>query len=282
MCTYPGDSDGKRLARLHIYETMQKLWLRCPSSKAAHALSLTGDAGEVGALRYLLKYEPQRVHLVDSNPQAAKYQTRWPRARWVTAKVEQYLGRTPAPFNFIHLDYTGWPKREEYRAVEAAGRCTVPGGFVVLAFHRGREHGEYRNVLRHDSNEPALSGLPAFDRSRFSAYHEQFANRLSRSGRFVRSFMLRYDSGSTPMGVIAYQHVPLTEETSELMFARKKTDYVRDIPDDKSTRRALRVKALDLKNQGRSYEQIEAILHVPKGTVTAWLAHQTRGTYDRE
>lgn len=281
---YPGDSDAKRLARINIYERMRTLkrLVLMPKIKG-HALTLTGfEAAEIGCIKHYLDCIANRTHFVDLDARSIANKTKWPSANWAVGRVEDYLSRQDSVFQMIHLDYMGHPGESQYRATELAGYRTVPGGFVVCAFMRGREKPQ-RLAEFTQTKASNFDDLPHIDNKRFSLYDFEFRQRLSRSGnRFLSTGVVRYDSGLTPMGVLMYQHVPLEQQTPEYTAAHNSLMKIQTIRDDEKTRRELRVKALQLKGEGKTYTQIQQILHVPKGTVMAWLAHQTRGTYQEE
>lgn len=281
---YPGDSDAKRLARINIYERMRTLKrLSACSTGKGHALTLTGfEAAEIGCIQHYLDCTAKRAHFVDTDYRSLENKVKWPTANWAAEPVEKYLRTKDSVFQMIHLDYMGHPGPSQYRATELAGYKTIPGGFVVCAFMRGREKqtrlAEFMKTPLRD-----FRALPLIDSKRFNLYDSEFRGRLARSGnRFLLTSALRYDSGATPMGVLMYQHVPLERQLPEYTQARDSLTRVQTIRDDDNTRRELRVKALQLKSEGMSYAQIQKILHVSKGTVMAWLAHQTRGTYQEE
>jgi len=50
--------------------------------------------------------------------------------------------------------------------------------------------------------------------------------------------------------------------------------------DDKTDKTKLREKIFQLQDQGVASPEIARRLRVPEGTIAAYLAHRTRGTYD--
>jgi hypothetical protein len=88
---------------------------------------------------------------------------------------------------------------------------------------------------------------------------------------------LLYDSGVSPMGVMLAMRVPVglrTENLRERVYQK-----LRPIPFECGAE--IRQKALNLRKGGMPGDVVASIFNVPPGKLSAWLAHDTMGTYDK-
>lgn len=288
---YGGETHAKRIARLRLYQQVQGLWRYLYPHYRSRVLVLTGDdAAEYGGLRWLLNVQASRVVFCDKKPESAKVaHQRWPQAETFRGDIRDALDNLDEELGFLNLDLCGGKgdfDRVGNDALVKAGRMCAMGGVVAYSFIRGREGGSFLKDLQDGAFVgPAnrIPGLSPMDENRFCAYSMWCEAALGVGRRhFERVFMCKYDGGVTPMGVVAFQRIDPTNYSREHeLYIRETTARVEDIPDHDIPHR-MRVLAFSLFNKGYTTSEIVGdILNVNPGTIAAWKAHETRGTYNQ-
>lgn len=280
---YLGESDAKRLARLMLYQRVAELQPSIPKSRQ-HVLTLCGpQPAEIGCLRYLHELAPSQVTLVDTNPKGLEEaHTAWPGVNTHHGPIDEALDHTKRGVSFMNLDFMGYVNDDRLATVSKASKYMLPGGIVSYTFFRGREapgKAHWNQVLETPTTREG-SSLPALDEKRFVYNCKALQENLGPT--YEPIFMLRYDarhevkhSRHSPMGVLALQNV---DSGGAQMRATQSMAGIKNGRLDKPDT-WLRYKALALIHLGKTAREVEAMINVPVGTIAAWKAHETRGTY---
>lgn len=303
MHGYIGETDAKRIARAQLYRRIASL--QAPAERReGMAVVLAGpDAGEVGCLKHVLRVRPWQVLFVDNRETEglAKARRQWPGVHTYCGDILDALQNLQAPLFFANLDFMGYLNDHRRRTVEAAGRLLKARGVLSYTFFRGREapgRGNWdalRSIRTHRrrariGNQSARD-MPTWDERRMIGYTQEIQS-LMGGTQAEPIFMLRYDSKSAerkerhaPMAVLAFQHMPAGLRTAEWEAALSTT------PNEGSRGGSLPRKHLDeaLRNQALAYlhegwncKEVAELMTLPVGTIMAWKAHETRGTYEGE
>lgn len=291
MARYPGESEGKKAARLLLYTT-----------SIFHLIGVQGDvltlsgpeASEYAPLRILTRITGGRVIMADTDPAAAAA------ARSTGADVVHHgcvvdlmrslrvQGRRLA---FVHLDFMGHAGTLVSSALTAASRCLAPGGVVAVTFLRGRESAsvfQNRHAAAIASTIERPGSISAAEGARAVRWNDALVGglippRLHEMGmgavrfygatdRHLREIVnLRYFSVNSPMGVIAVKRIDAPSGTGckiDNSCAVYKT--CKSVRDDVT---ALFGSPLDCP---LGLDLIAAATGVSRGTIAAWKAVKTR------
>lgn len=302
---YPGDTLAKRTARTLLYRRAVRLWQAVGVNKIQGlVVTLAGlDAPEVGAIRYFLRHPPEKTLFVDTDKRALDaVQEQWPQARTWHGPVKEVLEASKEnEISFLNLDFMGNFTEEVSDTFKAAAKKVEPGGIVSYTFKRGRESRftpRWTEIVDRvnqalDATPSVAASLPKYmsrermDAFRFLGYLGLIRERLG--SHFDPIFAVRYHTrreghAGSPMGVLAVQNTSnVKDKASWLRVAssftceeeRRQEIPVRHNIEDVHVFREI---ALDLSGTMSSRE-ISEFLRIPIGTIAAWLAHQTRGTY---
>lgn len=271
---YIKETDGKRIARLLQY----KLMLYRRISPFSKSLVLCGpEAGEAGCLKHLLNIEAQEAFFADWREQTGlkRASNQWAGVRCHYGDVKDVL-ESEKDFSFINLDLMGHFQESTRKLVALAGHRILPWGFFFYTFFRGREWGWRRRELMEMQGD-------SLDENRLVKNSVEITKALG--SKFEPVFSLLYQSNEpgrtirhSTMGVLGFQRtggahlikLPMWNEgcstgmlTGEPVGLRKRVSF----------------EAVGLRSGGLRSKQISEVLNVESGTVAAWLAHSTRGTY---
>jgi hypothetical protein len=300
---YAGETDAKRVVRYQLYRRVNDL-LPGPLKETGAVLALAGPrTGELGCLRHLLGVKSTQVTLAESDPAHYKglafAKRRWRGVRTYFGNIAEPLHKLQQPVSFLHLDMMGYLKNTDERLLRLAGHHVGPGGIVAYTFSRGREHPAHqiskhlrahgarwkriRDTEGHKRKESAAVTVQK-DAQRVQVYCSRIQQLLG-GPQWELIFLLRYSGHRVPMCVVAFQNAPRDIRTTQWQKAYEwiptegaRGETVTKVGADEK----LRAAALDLMYQQKTSQEIAAILNVPMGTVAAWRAHLTRGTYDME
>lgn len=226
MAKYPGESEGKRGARLVLYLAST---IALEGRVVGDVLTLAGPgASEYEALRYLAKRTSGQVFMADTDASCVSVAKRAGADRVHHGCVVDLLAaarKSGRRFAFIHLDFMGHVTGTVMSALTAASRALSPGGVVAVTFLRGREMSwgaGQRNAMWHA--QEIATGRPASitlaESARMSRWYQALVGGLapprlseiengsvsfygSRNKYLHKIADIRYSSGHSPMGVIA-------------------------------------------------------------------------------
>jgi hypothetical protein len=289
----PPDTDEKRLARFYLYRKVRHLW-EVGDPLTGCAVVLAGDeASEIGCLRYYLKREPETTYFVDVDKAGLDLATSlWKGVRTFHGSISDAIPQIEDSFAFVNLDFCGFMREEIIQSLAGlAGKIPVYG-VVSYTFLRSRE-GAYTPgwEVAQDLATDIMEKDPRFkkfeknspewlDAVRFLGYTEILRRQLGKT--FEPVFRLRYTGGRrSNMGMVALQNVPPFAKTpawrKEVSTARsfeEKSGVI--LGDDLALK--IRDLALTLTDVFPTKE-VAQILHIPRGTMAAYQANKTRGTY---
>lgn len=289
------DTDHKRLARFYLYRRIKRLW-KAGGAPTGQALVLAGDeASEIGCLRDYLGRKGEDTHFIDvAKNGLGVVEKEWPEAQTFFGQLEDAIISLRGDISLINLDFCGYLKEEVVKSIEAAADKIVDRGIVAYTFVRDREHfltPNWQNVQDRAKefikNEPQYKDLVPespnhLDTVRFLGYSEILRSLLGED--FTLIFTMRYGVPlkQRNMGIVALQKMPthlrVPAWRKELMKHLSSEERTGTISNHTDLRERLRQIAMNLTDT-LSPKQVAAILHLPIGTLAAWQAHKTRGTY---
>lgn len=306
---YHGETDAKRIVRLDCY--LRAAELIAGSTSARHqlygiqpcwAVTLCGpDAAELGAFKHLLKWPARQSAFVDmdSNPSGLrKAEKNWDNVKTINDTLYNAIRLIKGPIAFIHLDFMGHISSDVETSLHLIRPRIPRGGVVMVTSLRGREtvNTPHWKEAQNRISWPALVASPDFIRrtkafgwtnprlavARAAGYaneHLQILNgadtgRFSvfqKRGMFWCERIYEYQGGPSPMVVHFYRRTDLSLFKNEAMLYRLRCN---------GEQAAMQVRSQVLRMMDLSTEEISEIMNIPRGTVAAWRAHGTRGTYD--
>lgn len=284
---YPGETDAKRLARLAVYERVLRLQ-PAETRVTGQAIVLAGpDAGEIGALRYFLNWEPTNCWFVENT-----YRTGIQRVKRYLPKANTHFGDIESvvdhvgPISFLNLDIMGYIEKEEEEIFRLARPHITDWGMVFCSFYRGRERRGTNLRTFLDSFQ-----RPTLEENRVAAYTQRIQSILGWD--FVPVFSLAYNAkhgwqkGShTAMGILGFQKVPRRSLISKRYWnwlAETPVMFGGEVPTDRMMQRSyLRVEALNLRMMGFDAANTSSILNTHGATVASWFAAQSKGSYNSQ
>lgn len=288
---YCGESYAKRWARARMYSHIMELG---PPPNGV-VVTLTGnDAAEAGIFRRMGWYE-NACYFVDLNPESAEQaRRRMPGSHIITDDMATALKRIEHPIAMIHLDLMG-PFNETIRdCMRLCEHRVAPGGFVIWTFLRGREDSRSpwwrlskrssgvadRYIVETESPFASTHSL-----QRFSGYIIQATEALgARTMAFSFRRCVEYNSGKSPMGMFLFQKQRLLSRQgwrgNSVRAIRQTRDAVGVVRIDGDAKAAVR--DIAVKNLHWNSDEVSDWLNIPVGTIRAWRAHATMGTYDKK
>lgn len=290
----PPDTDQKRLVRFYLYRRIKMLWQKIGLPLEGSTFVLSGDeASEIGCLRYYLELLAPNVHFVDLRKEAVEAAKKsWPEVRATQKPIADAIAACETPIILANLDFCGYLADDVIESILAAVDKIAIYGVVAYTYVRDREsaytpHWESvkKMAIHALDTDPRYKDLAKrspdwLDMLRFIGYTEFLRAQLG--PQFELVFRIKYHS-SRNMGVIALQNVPKHCRTpawrKELITYRSHEERVGQVfdVDMKSRLREIAMKLTD----SLPAKQVAEILHLPTGTLAAWQAHKTRGTYNR-
>lgn len=297
MGSYAGESRGKQAARVMMYMTVGAWWMRCgvDRDKAAAVVVAGPDAHEVNCLRWCLGLRPENVTFVDTDARGLREAERkWPGVRTFHGK----LHNVPIPngLRFCNVDLMGHFNSDADLALRHVGPALRKrGGVATFTYLRGREFRETPRLAHMRfaaaALRDALRTRPPPKDWREDGYRELVRGALGdatlwsrRPLQDIHGFDLgswAYHSGRSPMGVVGVGFDSRFHATgSGAWYAQdfRRCDFRRGRGAD--TLAVLEVADL-FRKMGRGDDLPAWLMGIPKGTLAAWRAHRTMGTYGK-
>lgn len=293
--SYLDNSDAKKLARHQVYKRTKQLFEATRRPKGMAVILAGPEAAELGSLVHVLNFRPKDILAVDLEIEGLVVaKERYKSVETYDGDVNEALGLMLGLGDraaFINLDFCGYLNEERLRSAKLAAQLLEPGGLLYYTFFRGREKDSHWKDLA--GYVPEKSGQRETSRNRLDTV--RFVNvakkvQLEIGPEFELVFMLRYLSEErtstkirhSPMGILGWQRMPLYMRDAMWRNAVKNSVLEGATSGEivsKEVQDGLKISALSLANQGKTSREIASVLNVPVGTVAAWLAHHTRGTY---
>jgi hypothetical protein len=287
---YPGDSDGKRLSRLALY-------LRCADlfslrgRPGGKALVLAGnDGADVPLLRRILRWPEEDIVVVDYEAPgllAAKEKAQ----KIITHQGDIRRVIPLAKWGFANFDFMGHLDGQTNECLKSVRSRTRIFGVVACTFFRGREkkgseawgtaQAIARQLPRKKRRKEGRRRWGSGVVTRWAGYHV-YIGRLLGKNVFDQVFFNSYSSQTSPMGIHAFQSIPISLRGPNWKKTREQPDcYPAFIhtTDPSDILKALVVETHKLKV---SSKVLAEVLNLTPGTVNAWCAHGTMGTYKIE
>jgi hypothetical protein len=300
---YRGETDAKRVARFLLYDRINRLWQLSVRPRGVAIVLAGKKLGDLGGLRWVLKFNPQDVIIVDNKEKQAlkEAEEQWPGVRTYDGDVLDVVKDIKEPIALANLDFTGYLDDHRERIVSHVGNHLSDGGVCSYTFFRGREHEgikNWRELLTIPTSRPVVNGYKrseeevrslALDEKRFIGYAKKLKWALGRNIHPV--VLLRYSSNlekqqdnTYPMGVLAFQRLNPSGVRKTWLHEVVKTNYIPRLSRRRrdEMREYLRICSIRLFYEGLRSNAIGAILNTKPTIVAAWLAHETRGTYADE
>lgn len=279
MGEYQGETDAKRLARLHTARRIMELWDSMPERPAGCAITLAGpSAGDVGVMKHVLEFVPDMVVAVDEQAGCAeRFAQSWPNTNAVHGNLLDVVRDLKFPIAYANLDFCGILSEQCEEAIRIVGDKLAIGGIVTYTFFRGREGKMplWDEIVRIPSTR---EGRDKTDEQRLVYYARRMSYLLGGAAEPV--YLLRYQAERSPMTILGYQYMPLQHRTKDWRRALENSAvHGGTLETASSLRERLKFAAVGLLNRGMTPNQVAEVLNLPKSTVVAWLAHETRGSY---
>lgn len=301
---YRGDTVGKRIARLEVWTRM---WLRTlKKNRPLHALYLASHEGGDASVLDAIGVRPEEQLAVDSDSCAlTAFQEKWPAVPTHLGDVADVHRPTHQKFTAICLDFCAHLSENILDTVAAVIRNAAHEDSceLAVAYLRGREKSDERGRM---AKAPVL-GTVMLQEGRGSEARVDYllqglnARCMPHGTMIIPAEVITYQSRtSEKMGVpMAYAVLSVISVSRrrrhvERMHRRMlRRDETREIGYKLSKIR--KWQTLDLtgvweERHLREYalsvsadsETVGRALNIDPRTVTAWKAHQTMGTYEKE
>jgi len=318
---YVGETVPKKLMRLQLYTVVKHLW-KHTFHPGGWAVTLAGpEACEVGVLRHMLRFPVEKSMLVDRDPGGvAAAQTKWPGVNTYLGDIREGIEKVSS-IGFAHFDFMGHFNDIISETVDLVRHKLRPGAVIAYTYLRGREmtgKTPHWDTMQAET-KAALCDGPArermederfrLDTTRSIGYARLLRQRLmngwlppsekSVCGRHDLEqillstpkmappelvFLGRYNSGRSPMGVIAMQVMPDSMRGTRWQKAIRQLynlpESRNDAPSGEEAVIAMKKKCVSLRKKGMPLSEVASVMNVEPSTITAWLAHDTRGTYE--
>jgi hypothetical protein len=297
---YRGETTPKTIARFIRDSRISRLW-ELSKKPEGLAIVLAGKRNrDIGGLKRILRFDPKDVLFVDNeHKEGLSYVEReWPGVKTYYGDVLAVLKDVSTPIAFANLDFTGHISDHHLKVLNQLGPLLADGGVVSYTFFRGREQG-HESMLQDMLSVPSMRPLPAgqntderrpaLDERRFIGYAKKIKAALGRNMHPI--FLIRYDGrhpdangASHPMGILAFQKLKPQEATKTWLHEVAKSNYLPQLhrKTKNEVREYLRICSIRLFHEGLRSNAIGEILDTKPTTVAAWLAHETRGTYEEK
>ena len=271
------DTYRKKLSRLLYWEKVEQI---LGNIDGFVFLALAGpDAGDLSTLLGL-GAEMEQVVLVDKDAKAVE-SSKWkfPKADVRHGELLEVVGKDEK-FDAVFLDFCSNLKPEvfDYLA-EVVKSHLAEGGVFGINILSGREAGEMRETLdkagislRGQYTDKSESAYPYL--TRCAILHEQLTERLGWSPEpalVINYASIGKDRQGVPMLTVLYKKA----KGKKSFVPRSYESMLQTISVDEP---AFRKDALEL---AKKRDRVDLLLNIPRGTLAAWKAHDTRGTYKR-
>lgn len=294
---YAGESYPKKLARAVVYTQ----WIDSAVFRRGKVVTLTGDeAAEAGIFRTLgaRAGDCWFVDRLEANGEQAR--RRLPGCVVASDDIVDVLGRMAGPLAFVHLDFMGPFKDETRAAMVAASTKVLVGGYVLWTFLRGRETDKspWWRRAKEETRSRFSDEIATDFMTRLWGYMEIGLDVLNNQSHgtgagFYPAGALNYDSGKSPMGMLLFRKRSRKAQTAQARLL----GFYGTLPDEGPERRRyleaqealipLRQIRGDAKHyirqavcrSARASSELANVFNLEEGTVRAWRAHATRGTY---
>lgn len=296
--SYKGESPGKKLARWEFWGRQRVALGEREWSGGRHAFLASREGGDVSVLEGL-GIKAEKMQAIERNSKAADaFADRHPSVPLFRGEAGVFCEREHHSLTTLLLDFCTYPDDQLVRLVARAMRSIRTGGRIGVGLLRGREKGTARRLLaraqeiapRLAKYEDDLIEPQALDGRDFAFV--EAVNRIAASDRtwFALAGTVYYHS-RTSQG----QGVPMMVVTGEICRAAKTLPLRWFVKESQNGRRLsrtfeddgvwktevdeeiLRANALGMAEAGLDAAKL---LNLPAGTVAAWKAHASRGTYD--
>ncbi len=283
--TYKGASDQKRIARSYLWDVATK------KTDGPYLVLASREGGDISAgLAWGAKQS--EFTAVDSCPDAAaSCAARWPDATVRVGDVRQYIDDR---FNFIHLDFCC---NLEPVVFDCLRLCTPRIGRVLaVTTLKGREmdkeippvflNRQQRRALK-SARVPELRGrvkdkLRSWeaecnaDGRRSNLLWRYLLDAHTNSPfRYIATEVVPYQSDRSPMLTVVFEVVSWKEAQR---LSRGMSSTGRSIATVRGVKETIKSYALRAEHAG---VDAALALDLPRSTIAAWKAHETRGTYAR-
>ncbi len=289
--TYAGDSPAKKVSRAALHATSLFALRSLRKQASGFSLILAGyDGAEVDVTHAAQGVPHKSIIAIDLDPAAvARCHVRFPEAISICSPLEninQLIRKNQhLRFSFIHIDLCGHLNAAIYQALVDLAPRVLEGGVVAVTYARGHE--TQMTLINNSQYKHELSDLNIGAR-RLLATEQLIKDALSpnavRAAGIYPIFYDEYVGHKIPMSTIAFQYAPTSLRTTEWASVVQKTRkryYTRRVNTAELTRivTVAALDPLDLNDGLSNTDRIARIYNLPRSTVSAWLAHQTRGTY---
>lgn len=271
---YLGETPSKSISRLLMYEHAYNLW-RIGLKPGGGLVTLAGiSTAEIGCIKNVLNFNQSNVDFVDSNASGLRLiEKAWPGVRTHNVDIIKFmLDAKDKTFSFVNLDFCGTLQPRRLAAVGLAAPKIQHGGIVYYTFFRGREKSEF--IKRLGSHDGTID-----DARRLAWYTDILGRELG--APFSLVFTALYTSAVTqnkkcPMGIIGFQKTTgSNKERDKLITDNIGLDLGITSEDD------MKLACIKLHLRGLNSTQIGSVLNISPRKAAAWMAHETRGTYQQ-
>lgn len=287
--TYCGETDGKKIARYVMFQKIRHMTRMSPMTGSI--ITLCGqDAAEVRVLRDGIKLSGERCLFVDTNNEALlNAKNKWPTCRVMNKPMLDVIQAQPrTSISLANMDFMGGLSNDVLTCFATLANKLRPFSFVLWTSIRGREQ---ENKFHRDFSHWRVGTGNAKNCTcgkKHNPYNQQRSGAMIIVGKTLLSTAMRasfvgtvdYYSNRSPMRTTLYQMLPVS-------FAIKRNDAmpaVINLRTDFTVREFLmgedRIWKYILPSLGP--EDDAALLNMERSTITAWLAHRSRGTYANE
>lgn len=278
------DTIGKKITRLEVWLHI-KMMMGDKAFKKARILVLAGPDGADLGIALNLGADPKNLLAIDISRECVT------RTKWLYPEVrveKKHLAKLidegkERPFDVLFLDFCSPMSEQSLSLVNTAiiGGGT-PDAIFAYTFLCGREmpgDPAYSRIFAKQADLPRASKVAQLSRADVVA--NELYRRTRRSGRIPMPLHYWFyqskdeDDGrpGIPMGVYLAQMTSLeytTREDVERSISKSNKSFIKPVKAD-LIKRALMLEQMGL--------DASLMLNVAPGTVAAWKAHATRGTY---
>ena len=302
LSAYAGDSLAKRAVRFMMYMDCSTFWhngdFKPPTGLA---VVLAGpEACELGSLRYLLQWPAERTVFVDVDKRGLEVaKAKWKGVPTFHGSVGDFFQSNKEKVAFVHMDFNGHLTEDAMAALRALRGRLTHRAFVALTVLRGREHNEHtllwpwmKQVGKHAGKKMAnkmnvdVDDIE-LDAARLVGYRSIIGNCIGENkhrDELDMVFVQPYQGHKTPMLSVGCFWLPQAMRGPKWKKAINSMYRCRAITSMKNdyAERFIKHWGLHLRRGGMPIEIVSEVLNVQEGTLTAWLAHDTRGSYDED
>lgn len=307
---YKGDSPGKKHARFEYWCEVQRMMGVDKMKKVKHLILVSRVAGDIPILK-LLDVPFRNIIAVDRNPQAAfEAQEKWPSVKVICGDVVKVAAEYKRQIGSAFLDFCDFIDNDYVSRIEKIARLGMANESVIgCTFLCGREKDPnlIDTILRSkeylkdykvaEADRAALArgsilGARLFrDGLKFSmmlrpmALLHYVSATKDNKGLPMASMLIRADRypGASQMKMnerAAREYSVDGEKPGTLGIGIKKLRDCNVSEDDFRKAVLQRIDELELLGDQESADLVPMAYNLSPGTIAAWKAHRTRGTYE--